>query len=58
MRDASNPNQFTLFGNGFTFFDLNLITKMGVHYSLYIKTIERLGTTKLHHHYYEKACKF
>jgi len=39
----NNPNKFTLFGNGLTFYDLNLTTKIGVHYSLYIKTIERLG---------------
>ena len=37
-----------MFGNGATFFDLNLTTKIGVHYSLYLKTIERLGTTKKH----------
>lgn len=39
-----NPNKLTLFGNGFTFYDLNFTTKIGVHYSLYLKTIERLGS--------------
>lgn len=52
----TNPNKLTLFGNGFTFYDLNLTTKAGVHYSLYIKTIERLGTEK-HQDYYENAVK-
>ncbi len=35
----TNPNKLTLFGNGFTFYDLNFTTKIGVHYSLYLKTI-------------------
>lgn len=42
----TNPNKITLFGNGITFYDLNLTTKGGVHYSLYLKAIERLGTEK------------
>lgn len=52
-----NPNKFTLFGNGLTFYDLNLTTKIGVHYSLYIKALERLGTSK-HQEYYHRACNF
>ena len=53
----TNPNKITLFGNGFTFYDLNLTTKAGVHYSLYLKAIERLGTEK-HKKLYERACKW
>ena len=41
---ATHPNKLTLASNGLTFYDLNIITKLGVHYSLYIKTIEKLGT--------------
>jgi hypothetical protein len=52
IEKSDNPNKFSLFGNGFTFYDLNLITKIGVHYSLYLKTIERLGTTKIHEEYF------
>jgi acyl-CoA oxidase len=52
----ANPNKITLFGNGFTFYDLNLTTKAGVHYSLYLKAIERLGTEK-HKAIYENACR-
>jgi acyl-CoA oxidase len=58
LQGTSNPNQFTLFGNGFTFFDLNITAKIGVHYSLYLKTLEKLGTSELHNSYYQKACKF
>lgn len=52
-----NPNKITLFGNGLTFYDLNISTKGGVHYSLYLKAIERLGTDK-HKKLYERACKW
>ena len=52
IEKSDNPNKFSLFGNGLTFYDLNLTTKMGVHYSLYLKTIERLGTTKIHEEYF------
>jgi hypothetical protein len=45
IQGSTNPNKFTLFGNAFTVFDLNIVTKLGVHYSLYLKTIERLSTT-------------
>jgi acyl-CoA oxidase len=58
LKDTSNPNLFTLIGNGYTFHDLNTVTKMGVHYSLYLKTIERLGTSDLHNKLYERACEF
>ena len=50
-----NPNKLTLFGNALTFYDLNMTTKLGVHYSLYLKTIERLGTKK-HDNFYNNAC--
>jgi hypothetical protein len=42
----SNPNKFTLFGNGICFYDLTLTAKTGIHYSLYLKCLERLGTEK------------
>ena len=58
LKGTSNPNLFTLLGNGYTFYDLNTVTKLGVHYSLYLKTIERLGTSELHNKFYERACEF
>lgn len=58
IANSDDPNRFSMFGNGITFYDLNLSTKMGVHYSLYLKTIERLGTTKQHSYFYERACNF
>jgi len=58
LKDMNNPNRFTLLGNGYTFHDLNTVTKLGVHYSLYLKTIERLGTSDLHNKFYKRACEF
>jgi hypothetical protein len=52
-----SPNKLTLLGNGFTFYDLNFSTKIGVHYSLYLKAIERLGTEK-HKNFYDNACRY
>lgn len=51
------PNKLALFGNGFTWYDLSLITRAGVHYSLYMKAIENLRTDK-QKHFYERAAKF
>jgi len=36
---TQNPNRLTLFANGLCLYDLNIITKLGVHYSLYMKTL-------------------
>lgn len=57
-KGSKNPNAFTLFGNGYCFYDMNIITKMGVHYSLYLKTLERLGTSPLHKDYYHQAYNY
>ncbi|MFM7855041.1 MAG: hypothetical protein ACKO96_24725, partial [Flammeovirgaceae bacterium] len=43
----NDSNKLTMFANGLTFYDLNMITKLGVHYSLYMKTFNKRACVKL-----------
>jgi hypothetical protein len=52
----SNINAVTLFCNGFVFYDLGFCVRSGVHYFLYFKALNLLGTEK-HRFLLEKAFK-
>ena len=50
----SNPNETTLYSNGFVFYDLGFCVRAGVHFYLYSKAIQLLGTDK-HQELLERA---
>jgi hypothetical protein len=39
-----DPNIITLFSNGFVFYDFGFCIRSGVHFFLYVKSIQLLGT--------------
>jgi hypothetical protein len=40
----ADPNVITLFSNGFVFYDLGFCIRSGIHFFLYVKSIQLLGT--------------
>lgn len=43
-RAIEYPNLITLYTNGLIYYELGVMIKLGVHYALYMKTIQNLGT--------------